>query len=211
MLSINFIERLFATQRFDQLLDAIAANGMALPLSLRVRLAQSPVAATALGLKRVVELTYRPTSLSRDMTADLLARQRPDGSFCADDADTEPDPIHTAAVAAALGVLIADHRIDDPAVIAARDRAVAALAMMQDDRGLFPCRVDRSEQDQALAAAFVCYLLASDDTFRRSVRVFDLLDYLDQHEARLDDATARLYRMARAETPADSLDPALAA
>jgi hypothetical protein len=201
MLSINFIERLFAGRRFDQLIDAIAANGLVLPLSLRVRLAQSPVAATALGLKRVAELTYRPTTLSRAMAAELIAAQRGDGSFAGDDDQQSGDPILTAVVAAALGVLIADHRVDEPAVLDARDRAVEALARMQDSRGLFPCRTDRTEQDEALAGAFICYMLAADEAFRRAVRVFDLLDYLDQYEYRLDDATDRLYRMARAEAP----------
>ncbi|MCX5658208.1 MAG: hypothetical protein NTW19_00620 [Planctomycetota bacterium] len=84
MLSVNLIERLFRGRRFEQLLDSLAANGLSLPLPLRVRLAQTPAAAVALGLRRLVELTYGPTTLSREMAGFLVVLQGEDGSFGGD-------------------------------------------------------------------------------------------------------------------------------
>lgn len=194
MISVNLIQRLFETRRHEQLLDAIAANGMELPLPLRARLAQTDIAPVALGLKRVTELTYGPTALTSTMTRYLLDRTQ-------NSADYSRDPLATAAVAAALadpgnGMQSADDDAEQ-----ARYAAIAALAGMQADDGLFTSPDDRSEQDRALVAAFVLLLLAGDETFRLAVRTADLFNYFDEREDRLDRATERLWRMARSEAP----------
>jgi len=95
MLSTYRIQRLFDGHRYEAILAGLEANGMILPLPLRVRLAGSPVAAVALGLRRLLELTYQPTPLADDMLAFLLDAQGEDGSFA-------DDPLATAAAAAAL-------------------------------------------------------------------------------------------------------------
>ncbi len=65
MLSLHTIERALETADHDRLVREVAANGLSLPLPLRVRLSSSEAAAVALGLRRVAELTYGPTALSR--------------------------------------------------------------------------------------------------------------------------------------------------
>ncbi len=101
MLSVNLIERFFQGRRFEQLLDNLASNGMDVPLPLHIRLAQVNAAPVALGLRRVLELTYGPTSLSRQMTDYLLGAQEVDGSY-------GRDSLATAAAVAALGKLLAE-------------------------------------------------------------------------------------------------------
>lgn len=195
MLSVNLIQRLFETRRFEQLLEAVASNGLELPLPLRARLAQTNIAPIALGLRRVADLTYGPTTLSRAMTDTLVASSRSQLG--------EPtDPLTAATLAAAFAVA-ADH---DPEAQQARYDAVAALAAMQGEDGLFHFADDRSEQDRALVAAFVLFLLAGDEAFRLHVRMADLLDYFDQHHEHLDRPTERLWRMARAEVTTDLID-----
>lgn len=189
MLSVNLLERHFESRRFDRILDGVADNGLNLPLPLRIRLSQSPVSSAALGLSRLVELTYGPTPLSRAMTRFLMESQEPDGSFGF-------DPLTTATVVAALGKLIQDHPASvDDSTRTAHEHAIAALAAMQDESGLFAGHDDRSDEDRALVSAFILLILRQDDLFRSSIRLADLLDWFEDREGRLDPATAQLWRM----------------
>lgn len=200
MLSVNLIERLFNSGRHEQLLAAVAGNGLVLPLALRIRLTQSSVAAVALGLRRTVELTYGPTSLSRAMTRRLLEWQEPDGSF-------GRDPAVTATAVVALRRVLSDQpQVDsDGQIVAATEQALAALASMQSAEGDAPAVLpggfaaseDRCDRDAALTTAFVLYLLADDSAFRQAVRFADLLDWFEQHPHELDADTDRLWQMAR--------------
>jgi len=88
MLSTNLIERAFVSRDHDRLLRDLAANGMVMPLPLRVKLGAGAVAPVALALRRLAELTYGPTPLRRAMLRRLLEAQRPDGAF-----DTDAFPI----------------------------------------------------------------------------------------------------------------------
>lgn len=238
MLSIHTIERNFQQQRFEGLLEAVLANGLRLPLPLHIRLSQSPAAGVAMGLRRLVELTYGPTALSRRMTQWLLERQLDDGSF-------DADPLATAVVAAALSRVLANHfadgdgaragavpaasaggpRInpaasagsgainrvhgDDPTsvtclaeasagcVAAAHERALSALAGLQREDGLFAHENDRTDDDRALVAALIVFLLAEDEAFRASVRFADLLSWVEEHHATLSTGSDELWQMAQ--------------
>jgi len=200
MLRVDRIERHYHAGEHERLLRDVADNGLILPLPLRLRLAQGPVPAVALGLRRVAEVTYGPTPLTRDMTATLLREQRGDGAFDADaDADS-PDPLATAAAIAALNQVIAEHPGERELVAQARDRALAALLGMQDDAGLFRSADDRDEPQRALVSAFILSLLAGDETFRATVRYSDLMSWFDERADLLERETAALYRLARAAT-----------
>jgi hypothetical protein len=208
MLSLNVIERQFHAGRFDALLQALAANGLPLPLPLRIRLSDSPVPALALALRRVIELTYGPTPLSRRMLQALLQAQQPDGSF-------DADPLATACAAAALGRVLADQRgTADTEVVEARHRALASLAQHQQPDGLFAGPSDRTTQDRAMTSAFILSLLAGDAEFRAAVRLADLLDWFEEHSRRLDRDTEQLWQLARLDAAADGHElrtPAMAA
>lgn len=199
MLSANLIDRHFRAGRIDAVIDALSDNGLELPVALRVRLSQSEAAALALGLRRVVELTYGPTPLSRALAQALLRHQAADGGF-------DGDPIATAAAAAALAALLAEHRqvegtAEGEAYAAAHARAVAALAGMQGGDGLFTCAADRTLQDRALSSAFILTLLGRDELFLGSVRSAELQGWLEQRQGRLEPDTERMWRLARATAP----------
>ena len=197
MLSINLIQRHFQANHLDSLLDALSANGLELPLPLRIRLGQANASAVAMALRRVIELTYGPTGLSRELTAHLLKDQQPDGSY-------SQDPLATAAVVSAFGRLLMEQpgTAGEP-VHAAYDRALAALASMQGEDGLFrspTLGVDRTRQERALCSAFILFLLAEDQDFRHAVRFADLLNWFEQNQDDLEADTNRLWLMARTDT-----------
>lgn len=197
MLTAHVIDRLIFAADTHRLVQSLADNGMVCPLPLRARLSH-PAAAHGLALRRLAQLTYGPTPTSRRLVADLLDRQQPDGSF---PGSSDRDPLATAAVAAAFDALLADHPLDDPAVLVnPRDRALAALAAMQQPDGTFAGPDDRTEQDRQLTSAFVLFLLGHDDAFRAAVRLADLLSYFDEHAGRLDPEITDLLEMSRPHT-----------
>lgn len=189
MITAHRLQKWFETGRYETILDGLAANGLLLPLPLRIRLTQIPAGVVALGLRRLLELTYDPASPTADgMRRWLLTAQSPDGSFAG-------DPLATAAVAAAmirldrhcspsLPSLRCDR--DDSPVVRAYQRALDALAAMQDQDGLFHAPEDRTPADRTLAAAFVAYLLADEPVFRQVVRFADLMDTLAENHEALD-------------------------
>lgn len=203
MLSVTQIQKLFNSRDHARMLTSLADNGTALPLPLQARLTQ-PAATAGLGLRRLTELSYGPTALSRDMTDALLDTQLPDGSF------TGPvghDPLTTAAAAAGLAAVLREQRslpgaATDPRVAQALDHALAALAGMQDAQGLFLHSDDRTKQDRALTSAFVLFLLARLPGFRETCRFADLMTWFDERADRLDEETAQLYHMASLDDPA---------
>ncbi len=198
MLSVSLIERTLETRDYDRLLRDLADNGMALPLSVRLRFGQSPTAPLALALRRLVELTYGPTALSRHLVDRLLRDQLPDGSFPGDaEGSTQlRDPLATATALAGLGRVAADHpaTVGD-ALRAGLDRGYAALAELQDCDGLFSAPADRSLADRALTTAFIVSLLGPDPRFRGAVRLNELNQWFEGQDGRLDRHTQHLWDM----------------
>ena len=196
MLSVHLIERHFRTRRFEPLLEALASNGLLLPLPLRVRLSQHPSCIVALALRRLTDLAYSPTPVSHDMTRFLLDEQDQDGSW-------HGDPLATAIVLVALTQAGGDAFAGpDVAVAMAAERAQAALAAMQDSAGLFFAADDRTEQDQALTAAYILALLNRDADFRAAVRYADLMNYFESRADRLEPDTHTLFHLAQLDEPA---------
>ncbi len=205
MLSVTQIQKLFNSRDHARMIASLADNGTALPLPLQARLTQH-AAAAGLGLRRLTELTYGPTSLSRDMIDALLNAQLPDGSF---PGPIDHDPLTTAAAVSGLAAVLREQRAvsaqgpaPDPRMAQALDHAIAALAAAQDAQGLFRYSDDRTEQDRALTSAFVLFLLARLPEFRESCRFADLMTWFDEHADRLDEDTAQLYHMASLDDPA---------
>jgi len=208
MLSIHTIDRTLESKDYDRLLRDLTRNGLVMPLPLRVQLAESPVGAKGLGLRRLVELTYGPTALSRQLIDSLLRAQSPTGAAL--DAADRPSCLLTAALAAGLSRVLRDHAgrggdgLDE--VQLSYDRALGALASMQAEDALFTGYQDRDPSDRLLTSAFVAYLLIDSPGFAALCRGHALLSAL---EDRLDDAgpdaqqligMARLARLAPAQT-----------
>lgn len=210
MLSVYQIERYFHARHFDPLLRGVVPIGLDLPLPLQVRLSGQPAAVIALALRRVLELTYGPTPLSRELTSSLLAQQNNDGTFGEAEGTSGGtsggDPLATAAAIAALTALGREHAsTPNPEAAVARERAIVALANHQADDGLFQYAADRTDEDRALTSAFILTLLGGEDDFRHAVRYADLLNWFDDHAERLDGNANLLWRLARVDaTPARS-------
>ena len=201
MLSVYQIERQLRLRHWDVLLRGIVPLGMELPLPLHIRLSQQPVAVMGLALRRVCELTYGPTAVSRDIACTLLAEQRSDGSFGV----AGPDPLATAAAINALTLLETSQPNHGLASVpAAIDRALLVLAAMQDDDGLFNAPDDRTEDDRATTASFVLAILAGNEAFRRVLRFADLMTWFDERADSLPAPTADFWRLARIDTPVDA-------
>ncbi len=198
MLSATHIQKHFDNHDHCRMIDSLAQNGTALPLPLKARLSQS-TAAVGLGLRRLSELIYGPTSLSRDMAKTLLIAQQPDGAF---PGSSDLDPLTTASATAGLAAVLREQTATpDSQLEDALDLAMSALAAMQDAEGLFIHSDDRTEEDRALTSAFVLFLLARLPRFRESIRFAELMTWFDERADRLDPDTAELYHMASLDDP----------
>lgn len=173
MLSPATIARYVTSKRTDQLLEAVIANGQYLPVMLKVWLSEVGLSpALSLGLKRVVELSRRPTPAAEMLTQTLLASQSHDGGF-------EHDPLATAIAAAALFQLMHDHHTHDPATLAAHRQAISFIKHTLSADGLFyePASLDPTRR--LLFTAYILQLLARDLLARQSLSLDDLLCQLE--------------------------------
>lgn len=205
MLTARNVHKLIAGPRPEALLDALASNGFQLPLSLRVRLMETPASMLALALRRVIELSYVPNPHHRELLRQLLDAQLDDGSF-------GHDPLATSLAIASLHVSQnASIASADPEAGLALERALAALAAMQNDAGFFGYSSDRSIQSQGLAAAFIFATLMDVEEFRTTVRMGDLLAAFDEYDDRLDHDTQLLLQQALAPAAQPAPVPAQAA
>jgi len=131
MLSANQIERLLRRGRFNQLLDALARNGLPLDPMHRIRLSSSVAAVLALGLRRLTELAFAPSAAELDLLDTLLERQDlRTGAF-------DDDALATAAALAAIG------RVADRFAWTGPEISPPSEVGLQDDRD------DRDEQGDA--------------------------------------------------------------
>ncbi len=210
MISISLIERRLGQQDYDRLLRDLSANGLTLPLSLRMQLSDDPTAVRGLALRRLVEITYGPTPLSRELVAQLLdTLESPDASASrpknvAVEAPTyghPPSPRNSVlTLAAALSALasVVSHQpaaVDDQ-LRGVLERGFADLAAQQDCDGLFTGPQDRSLGDRALTTAFVISLLGIHDGWVGRLRFDELFAWFDQHDGRLHRHTQNLWDLA---------------
>lgn len=199
MLSISTIDRTLERRDYDRLLQDLGRNGLVMPLPLRVQLAESAAGARGLGLRRLVELTYGPTGLTRQIIAALIRSQTPSGAVA--DAAGRPSCLLTASLAAGLGRALRDHaeRLGDDllAIQGAYDHALSALASMQRHDALFATPQDRDLPDRMLTSAFIAYLLIDAPGFAERCRGHALLSALEDHQDDCGPATAQLIDMAR--------------
>lgn len=84
MLGINAIHRLIDAERYSEVIEGCLRSSMPLPLSIRLQLASGGnerIGAVALGLGRVLDLSYRITDNATALARELLSHQRDDGGF----------------------------------------------------------------------------------------------------------------------------------
>ncbi|MEM1212795.1 MAG: hypothetical protein AAGI68_10915 [Planctomycetota bacterium] len=205
MISVSLIDRCLLKKDHDRLLRELARNGLVMPLGLQARLSQAPIAVTALGLRRLTELTYGPTPQALRFTQQLLDAQRADGHFnpqapphLVQDAPGV-SPLATAAAIAAL------HRVaqDLPDTNQRRELenacrlAVEALAESQCDDGLFAEPADQTHEDRLLTSAFIMYLLTTDARFQELVDRTALATHFARPSPQTHPETLQLWAMAQ--------------
>ncbi len=199
MLSIQTIDRTLEQRDYDRLLRDLGRNGLVMPLPLRVQLAESPVGAHGLGLRRLVELSYGPTALIRQLVDKLARAQTPNGAIT--DAAGRDSALLTACFLAGMGRVLRDHQgklaAQQSQVELAYDQALTALAAMQQDDGLFATGQDRNLRDRLLTSGFIAYLLIDAPDFAARCHGHALLSALENHLDHCDPATAQLIEMAR--------------
>jgi hypothetical protein len=103
MISIDRIERWAGRGQFEALLDGVIQNGRPLPLALRLRLSAPEsleVASLALGLQRIMELSYCPHPGALGVARRLCGHLND-----LPEADVEQRPMAAALVAAVGGLL----------------------------------------------------------------------------------------------------------
>lgn len=201
MLSPAAIARYVTARRTDQLLEAVIANGQYLPVVIKVWLcALGSTPALSLGLKRVVELSRRPTPAQDMLAQSLLAAQAEDGSF-------DHDPLATAMAAAAFFHLLHDHHTHSPEISQAHQNALHWLANRQDAQGLFYTDAGLDEERQLIFTAYILQLLARDTKARQILGLDDVLHGLSQQlvgrscETQCDRDAMSFVRIARAGLP----------
>ncbi|MGB0768490.1 MAG: hypothetical protein ACPGYV_12365 [Phycisphaeraceae bacterium] len=199
MLSIHAIDRALEAKAFDRLLSDLGRNGLVMPLPLRVQLAESAAGARGLGLRRLIELTYGPTALTRQVIASLIRAQSPTGAVL--DAAGRPSCLLTAAFASGLGRALRDHGdrlgVDLTEVQPAYDRALGCLASMQAPDSLFAGPEDRALRDRLLTSAFIAYLLMDSPGFASVCRGHTLLTSLENQLEQAGPDAEQLIDMAR--------------
>ncbi|MEM7576485.1 MAG: hypothetical protein AAF328_03330 [Planctomycetota bacterium] len=231
MLSLHRIRRHLDDAQPQRLWADLAKSGLAWPLPLRVRLESAPVAAWALALRRVCELTQGPTALTHQLTERLLHCQQPSGSWCNDAG--QDDPLLTALAAAALRRRLLQPSTTPDAtqqLIHAHAAALASLTAMQSpEDGLFGSPeigagstshsgdVGRTPRRVA-EACYILFLIAEDAAALKALRILPLRDALDDAAPTFDPTLRDTHDMANLllesqATPAASLtlNPALAA
>jgi hypothetical protein len=173
------IERTWLARQYDRLVrDILGPRGEYSP-RLVVELSNS-VAAAALVVIRLDELNQGAHPLNGTMIRHIIAAQEGDGGW--------GDPLVSALCLRALacargqGVCL--------------DRAIAYLADLQKEQGVWPNVPIRRATEDAFTSAFILFHLADLPAFRAAVRLDDAVAWFDRHQPDLDDDTRRLWHRA---------------
>jgi hypothetical protein len=195
MLNTQPIQRDYDQRHIDRLLQGLCRNGLPAPLAIQVRLGQSTEAVVALAMHRLAQLRYGPSPRTGGlkMAYFLIESQDAQGTI-------NRDPLATAALVAGFGRWPDTGGLNGTelqSIAQARSRAISGLAALQADDGLFIFGDDRADEDRALVAAFIMYLLADDHAFRQTVRYADLSRWFEQRWESLDVDTLELWELSR--------------
>ncbi|MCC7406625.1 MAG: hypothetical protein IT442_01040 [Phycisphaeraceae bacterium] len=170
MMSEHLILSQFEARSWRKLLQGLQHNGVDVPAHLVSRLTEPSAGAIALGLRRLLELSFGLSRGALDMLRTLLDQQRPDGSWAG-------DPAPTAAAMAAIGAcLVGSLKPSLPPDLAVRAslaqrRGLSALAVMQDDEGTWRHPGESSDRQTAGSACWIRELLSRDAEARQCLHL----------------------------------------
>lgn len=173
------IERFWNAKQYDRLARELLAARLESSPRLVGELSRN-VPAAALALIRMDELNQSHHPLAQKFIHCILAAQEADGGW--------GEPLVTALCLRALlcsrgqGVSI--------------ERGITYLAAMQKAEGAWPLVPIRRTTEDAFVSAFILFQLASDPTFRATVRFDAAVQWFMQNEAKLDEDTQKLWQRA---------------
>lgn len=180
MFTVRQIERHWEAKAYERLFAELIAARPEASLRLGIDVAR-PVAAAALAVVRLDELTQSHAKLYPKLIKTILVAQEADGGW--------GDLVTTALCLRALlcgqgnGVSI--------------DRGMKYLADLQKSEGIWPNVPIRRMPADAYISALVLYLLAEHPQFRRSVRLADAVRWFAANDRSIDEETRDLWRRAR--------------
>jgi hypothetical protein len=211
MLTVMLIDRLFTQERFSSLLRELSRNHLPLPLSVHMKLEDAPSGVVALGLRRVIDLSFMPNVTSRAMLTYILDHQSALGDF-------HQCPIATAACAGVFGRWTREYPAGNTVqnhptaqtLAHARQTALEALGTMRHEAdGLFAHPADRTVQDRQITSALVLLLLGNDQEAWGLLRAWEVQSAL--HDMTLDPDAQLLLNLVEAGTGATQDQPRQAA
>lgn len=179
MLSTHSLTRSLAARDGVRLVRELERNGLPLGPALAARLAPGWVIPTALGFRRLLEVSHRPSPAARAMLDDLLDAQDAAGGFV--DPEGVDGAVVTAAALRALAATLGDRRfvVDRDRLVDAVTRGVAALRRRQAPDGWFGAAggvAGRSagrdgDLDRRAAGALVYWLVGDEAALRGALDV----------------------------------------
>ena len=179
MMTVRQIERHWESRAFERLFAELIAVRPEASLRLGIDVAR-PVPAAALAVVRLDELTQSHAKLYPKLLKSILAAQEADGGW--------GDLVTTAL---ALRALLCGQG-HGPAI----DRGMKYLAHLQKSEGIWPNVPIRRMPADPYLSALILYLLADQQSFRRSVRLSDAVAWFASHQPSLDEQTQDLWRRA---------------
>ena len=186
MLNTHSLTRSLAARDGARLVRELERNGLPLGSALAARLAPGWVIPTALGFRRLLEVSHRPSQAARAMLDDLMEAQDAAGGFV--DPEGFDGAVVTAAALRALAAARGDRRFaaDRDRLDDAMARGVVALRQRQAPDGWFGA-VGRaggsmggpgddlgSDSDRRAASVLVYWLVGDEPVLRGALDVASL-------------------------------------
>ena len=177
MTTVRQIQRLWQAKAFDKLLQHLLLPRAECSDRLLAELAGSRVAAAAMTVVRLDEMSQSFAPLYAEAVRAVIAAQLPDGSW--------GDPLLSALCLRALLC----GRGNGTAI----DRGLQRLADLQKDEGLWPNPPVKRLPADDFASAFVLMQLGDSDRFRDAVRMDDAVEWFERNVPACDGDTRRLW------------------
>ncbi|MFP4145026.1 MAG: hypothetical protein ACLFV3_07760 [Phycisphaeraceae bacterium] len=194
MLSSRLIERHVQRDAHRGLLRQLMDNDPSLPRPLEGALARRPAAILALALRRLLEVSYRPSPMAGELIDRLRDYQDLPG--------VRDDALTLASLAAAWRTVAHHPLVASAGAGRAREEALDRLVQLQAADGLLSSAEPATDEERALVTACVLMLLADDADFRARPAWQAMTRAIEQRRTALPRQLGRLCQAARPTGPA---------
>jgi hypothetical protein len=203
MLGINAIHRLLDSQHHARVVEGCLCATPPLPLSIRLQLqsdGNQETVALALGLQRVLELSYRITADAASLASRLLSTQRPDGGF-GNEENTSPT-VTIQALAALASYRARLSRDPRTGLVGFEGRGLSASVESAIERACGHLREKRCVSDDRMVntretTAYLYLMMARHPELRVCLDIASIEEDLLEAGCQHDRAARRLFEHAR--------------